>query len=80
MSIMQHHMGMRFKKVKEISYQANSPKNLILRQQFADTFLKMNLYEKLIINVDETWVGQTDFRRRKWRFMHQSDSVPKKQV
>ena len=32
MHIMQHNMGMRYKKVKEISYQANSPKNLILRQ------------------------------------------------
>ena len=78
--ILRHHLGMGYKKKKAISWQANSPKNLILRQQFADHFLKLNLYEKLIINIDETWIGQTDFRRRKWTFLHQPDSVPFKRV
>ena len=78
--IMRNHMLMKYKKVKVISFQANSPKNLILRRQFAETFLMLDLYGKRIINVDETWVGETDFRRRRWTFTHQSDSVPKKQV
>ena len=35
MHILQHHLGMRYRKVKAISWQANSPNDLILRQQFA---------------------------------------------
>ena len=73
-------MGMKYTKVKSISYQANSHKNLILRQRFAVRFLNLNLYGKVIINIDETWIGQTDFRRRKWSFIHQPDSVAKKNV
>ena len=57
MHILQHHLGMRYRKVKAISWQANSPKNLILHQQFALHFLKLNLYDKVILNVDETWIG-----------------------
>ena len=40
----------------------------------------MDLYSKVILNVDETWLGMTDFRRRKWTFTHHPDSVRKKQV
>ena len=76
--ILQHHMGMKYKRVKEISFQANSPRNLILRQRFAVAFLKLDLYGKIIINIDETWLGMTDFRKQKWTFMDRPDSVKKK--
>ena len=78
--IMKHQMGMKYKRVKEISYQANSIRNLVLRQQFALTFLKLNLYGKIIINIDETWLGMTDFRKMKWKFMDRPDSIKKKQL
>ena len=31
---------------------------------------------KIIINIDETWIGATDFRRRKWRLPGSTNSVP----
>ena len=65
-SVMRKELGMKFKKVKAISLTANSERNLILRQQFALAFLRLNLREKVIINIDETWIGMSDFRRRKW--------------
>ena len=71
---------MRYKRVHGVSWQSNSDKNLILRQQFAQTFLKIDLAKKTIINVDETWLGMTDFRRRKWTFLNRPDSVRKKMV
>ena len=33
-----------------------------------------------VINVDETWLGMTDFRRMKWREKGTTNSVPAKQV
>jgi len=80
MHLLHHNMGMRFKKTKGISWQANDPKNLMCRHQFAQEFLKLDLYSKVILNVDETWLGMTDFRRRKWTFTHFQDSVRRKQV
>ena len=80
MHLLHHHLGMRYKRVQEISWKANDPKNLVLRQQFAQAFLKIDLHSKIILNVDETWLGMSDFRRRKWTFMDRPDSVKKKQV
>ena len=80
MHILHHNLGMRYKKVKEISWQGNSPKNLVLRQQYAMSFLQLDLRSKIILNVDETWIGQTDYRRRKWSKRSQPDSVRKKKV
>ena len=42
--------------------------------------LDQDLYGKTIINVDETWLGMSDFRRMKWTFRDRPDSVPKKMV
>ena len=36
--------------------------------------------KKVIINCDETWIGMTDFRRRKWRPKRSTNSVPQLQL
>ena len=78
--ILRHHLNMKYKKVHEVSWQANSDKNRILRQQFGLAFLRLDLAKKIIINVDESWLNMTDFRRRKWSFLGRSDSKPQKQM
>ena len=35
---------------------------------------------KRIINVDETWLGMADFRRRKWCKRASNNSVPHLQI
>jgi len=80
MHLLHHHLGMRYKRVHSVSWTANQPKNLILRQQFANALLKLDWHSKTIINIDETWLGMSDFRRMKWTFTDRPDSVRKKQV
>ena len=70
-------LGMRYKKVVAVSVHANSQKNLVLRQQFALRFIEALERKQVIINVDETWLGMTDFRRRKWRAPGSTNSVAK---
>ena len=41
-------------------------------------FLKLDLAKKTIINVDETWLGMSDFRRMKWTLPGKQTSVPAK--
>ena len=69
---------MRFKKLMHISVHANSPKNLVLRQQYALKLIGLLRAGKRILNVDETWLGMCDFRRRKWRVHGSSNSHPVK--
>ena len=55
--------GMSYKKIKPVALHANSDKNRILRQCFAIEFVNLLNSGKRIINVDESWLGMTDFRR-----------------
>ena len=66
---------MRYRKVNPLTINTNSERNLILRQQFALAFLKLDLSKKTIINIDETWLGMADFRRRKWALPKSTNSV-----
>jgi len=58
--------GMSYKKIKSVALHANSDKNRILRQRFAIELVNLLNAGKRIINVDESWLGMTDFRRQKW--------------
>ena len=42
--------------------------------------MKLDLQKKTILNVDETWIGMTDFRRMKWGQRSQTNGVAKKNL
>ena len=75
--VMRKDLRMRYKIVKPLSWMANSQKNLILRQRFALAFFEIDLQKKTVLNIDETWLGMSDFRRRKWRPHRHTNSVAK---
>jgi len=43
-------------------------------------FLKIDLAEKTVWNIDETWLGMSDFRHMKWKEPGKTNSVAKKQI
>ena len=53
-SVMKEDLGMKYKRIKSISNEGNSPKNLVLRQQFALKLIGLLGAGKTILNVDET--------------------------
>jgi hypothetical protein len=71
---------MSFRKIKPISVHANSQKNLVLRQQFALKLINAMQAGKTILNIDQSWLGMSDFRRMKWRTKASTNSVPKLQL
>ena len=75
--VLKRDLRMRYKLVKPISWFENSIKSKILRQQFALAFLEIDLEKKVILNIDETALGHSDFRRRKWRPHRHTNSVAK---
>ena len=64
--IMKKELDLRYKRINQISWQGNSDKNKILRQQFGLTLLQIDFKKKVVLNVDETWLGMSDFRKFKW--------------
>ena len=76
--IMREDLGLRWKKIKEVSLHENSIKNLVLRQRFAMVLLETVMTKTRIINIDETWLGMEDFRKMKWQPPGNTNSIGKK--
>ena len=72
---MRDELRMRYRKIKASAVHANSDRNRVLRQQAALKLLEALADKKVLLNVDETWLGLSDFRRRKWRAHGTSNSV-----
>lgn len=80
LEVLKKDCGMTYRRIKPISLHANSPKNLVLRQQFALVLLNALKTVRHIINVDETWLGMSDFRRMRWERKGATNSFPQLQV
>ena len=63
---MKESMGLSFRRVKKVPVQANLDRCLVLRQQYALAMLSLLGSGKRIINVDETWLAETNFQRKAW--------------
>ena len=55
-----------FLRSKKLASAANSHRCLVLRQQFALRMLQLHSESKWVINIDETWLNETNHTRRTW--------------
>ncbi len=78
--ILRDELGMRYKKITVLAPHVNSDRNLILRQQFGLEMIRILNEKKVLLNLDETWIGMSDFRRMKWRVKDSTNSVAKSQM
>ena len=60
-------MDLKYGKIKKLAKQANSTRNLYMRQQFGIKMLDLLAEGKRILNIDETWLGQTNYQRQVWQ-------------
>ena len=75
--ILKQDLEMRFIKVKKVPQTANSTRNLCMRQRYGQKALELLHGQKRILNLDETWIGQTNFSRYRWqpKDNHVSDTI-----
>ena len=78
--VLKHHLGMKYKKIKRVMYTANREKNLVLRFEYSKVMIKCLQDQMRVINVDETWIGESDFRRLKWQVKEITNSAPEMKV
>jgi len=78
--VLKKDLKMRYRKIKAVALTANSRLNLIMHQQFALEFFKIDLSKKVVLNIDETWLGMSDFRRTKWALPNSTNSVAQLQI
>ena len=57
---------MKYTRIREISFQGNSQRSLVVRQKYAKKMLGLIDEGFIILNVDQSWLNQLDFRHRKW--------------
>ena len=58
--------GMKYRKVKHVPLGANTDRNMILRQRWVMAVINKDHKFRVYLNIDETWLGMSDFRRMKW--------------
>ena len=74
--VMTEKLGMSYRKILKASFHANSPQNVILRQRWGLKFIELWEAGYVFLNIDETWLGMSDYRRMKWREHGTTNSVP----
>ena len=67
---------MRYRMAKKIPKQANSTRCLVLRQQYAMEMLPLLRNGTRIINIDESWLSETNFTRMMWSRANKPATVP----
>lgn len=73
--VMKDLMGMSFRKAYNQPIQLNSERCVVLRQQYALVHLQLLAEGKRIVNIDESWINETTFIRKKWSLKGSNSSV-----
>ena len=69
---------MSYRKLEQLHPGTNSDLNRVLRQQWAIKYLRSLKAGHTIVNIDETWLNMTDFRKYAWGEIGKHLTVPTK--
>ena len=74
--VLKHDLYMGYRKITKVAIHTNLPRNLILRQQFALKHIELLRKGRVLLAMDETWLGMSDMRKMKWRVKDSTNPVP----
>ena len=74
---MRRELNMTYTQVKFLSVKANAPRSLVVRSLYARKLLDLLKQNFRVVNVDESFLNVSDFRKRKWNRKSESNSQPK---
>ena len=64
--IMRRECGLKYRRAKKNPTHINSERCLVLRQHYATTMLEFLKSGHRLLNIDETWLNETNFTRKHW--------------
>ena len=67
LAVLNTKFGLSYRKVKPIPYAGNSERSKVLRSLYAQRMLQIYESGMRVINVDESWIPEADFRKRRWK-------------
>ena len=70
------HFKLSYRKVKKVSYSGNSEYNRVRRFLYAQKMLELYSQGQHVVNVDESWLPESDFSRKNWDKRGDSHSIP----
>ena len=73
-AVLRNDLGARYARIKKVPSLANTGRCLLLRQHYAKFILSKLAGSVRVINVDQSWINDTNFLRRQWRGRHQRNS------
>ena len=78
--VMKQKLKLSYRPIKRVSYYGNQDHNLVLRSLYAQKMLQIYSQGKHVVNIDESWIAESDFRRRCWGLKNTSNSMSERAV
>jgi hypothetical protein len=75
LAVLKEDVGAKFRRIQKVPLHLNTVRNLILRQQWAIKYMEL-VRQKTWLNIDESWLSESNFLRRKWRMPGCNNAVP----
>jgi len=72
--------NLKYRRAKKVPIQSNSERCLVLRQQYSTRMLEFLKSGKRVINIDETWLNETNFVRKMWCDVDNNQSISLKSI
>ena len=74
--VLREELHMSYRKLEQLHPGTNSDLNKVIRKQWAIEYMRLLKARRTIINIDETWLNMTEFRRHAWGERGKRLSVP----
>ena len=74
-NILKTEINYSYRKAKKVEPRTNTENSLVHRQKYAKTMFRLLIKGKRIINVDESFIDQSNYTRRSWSHKKYRGSV-----
>ena len=75
-SFLKGKLHLSFHRVKRVSFSGNSEQNRVLRSLYAQKMFEVYGKRTHVVNLDESWLPEADFRRSNWDARGEPHSFP----